>query len=86
MPGSYDEGTAGWYLGQLGTIRDKTLLITAENVSFSTPTDPITGDLTVVRGDDYTVTSGRALPEWSSDDWLPFDLTARASRSGRERW
>ncbi|MFN8563605.1 MAG: hypothetical protein U0703_18765 [Anaerolineae bacterium] len=85
VPGSYDEGTAGWYLGQLGTIRDKTLLITAGNVSFSTPTDPITGDLTVVRGDDYTVTSGRALPEWSSDDWLPFDLTNATSITFRAR-
>lgn len=85
VPGSYDEGTAGWYLGQLGTIRDKTLLITAENVSFSAPTDPITGDLTLVRGDDYTVTSGRALPEWSSDDWAAFDLTSAASISFRAR-
>ncbi len=75
VPGSYASGTAGWYLGQLGAIRDKTLLITADNVHFSTPTDPITGDLTLVRGDDYTVTSGRALPEWSSDDWSPFSLT-----------
>ncbi|HVU12177.1 MAG TPA: hypothetical protein VHD90_12910, partial [Phototrophicaceae bacterium] len=79
VPGSYASGTAGWYLGQLGTIRDKTLLITADNVHFSTPTDPITGDLTLVRGDDYTVTSGRALPEWSSDDWSPFSLTTAQS-------
>jgi hypothetical protein len=85
VPGSYDEGTAGWYLGQLGTIRDKALLITAENVSFSTPTDPITGDLTLVRGDDYTVTSGRALPEWSSDDWTVFDLTSAESITFRAR-
>ncbi len=53
----------------------KALLITADNISMSAPTDPISGDLTLVRGDDYTVSSGRALPEWSSDDWTPFSLT-----------
>lgn len=85
VPGGYTSGTAGWYLGQLETIRDKTLLITAENVSFTTPTDPLSGDLTIVRGDDYTVTSGRALPEWSSDDWAAFDLTSAASITFRAR-
>ena len=79
-------GYSGTQAGNL-LVQDylKSLLISAENVSFSTPNDPITGDLTLVRGDDYTVSSGRTLPEWSSADWTPFDLSSAASVTFKAR-
>ena len=78
-------GYGGTQAGNLGAGLPKSLLITAENVTFTTPTDPLTGDLTLVRGDDYTVSSGRALPEWSSADWTPFSLTTAASITFKAR-
>jgi hypothetical protein len=59
---------------QLARIANKTDLITSGNFTVIAPLDPLTGDLTLVRGDDYTLGSGRALPTWSSDDWTVYDL------------
>ena len=80
--GGYSGDQAGKYLRD---ARDKTLLITAENVTFTSPTDPITGDLEIVRGDDYTAATGRALPAWSSGDWTPFSLTTAISVTFKAR-
>ncbi len=80
--GGYTGDQAGKVLSD---TRAKALLISAENVSFTTPTNPITGDLQIVRGDDYTSATGRALPEWSSDDWTPFSLTTAQSVSFKAR-
>ncbi len=80
--GGYSGDQAGKYLSD---ARDKTLLITAENVAFTMPTSPIAGDLEIVRGDDYTAATGRALPEWSSDDWTPFSLTTAQSVTFKAR-
>ena len=80
--GGYSGDQAGKYLSD---ARNKTQLITAENVAFTNPTNPITGDLAIVRGDDYTAATGRALPEWSSDDWTPFDLTTAQSVTFKAR-
>ena len=82
IAGGYSGDQAGKYLRD---ARDKTLLITAENVAFTNPTSPITGDLEIVRGDDYTAATGRALPEWSSDDWTPFSLTTALSVTFKAR-
>lgn len=72
---------------QLARIAAKTDLISANNVTYTTPVTPQTGDLTLVRGDDYTVTSGRALPQWSNDDWAIFDLpTAAITFRARARY
>jgi hypothetical protein len=60
---------------RLAQIATKTDLITADNFTVIAPVDPLSGDLTIVRGDDYTAASGRILPSWSSDDWTVFDLT-----------
>jgi hypothetical protein len=85
----WDEALSGYSGDQAGKYlsdaRNKTLLITAENVTFTNPTSPITGDLEIVRGDDYTAATGRALPEWSSDDWTPFSLTTAQSVAFKAR-
>ena len=70
---------------QLARIANKTDLIAVNNVTYSAPVDPVSGDVTLVRGDDYTVSSGRALPSWSSDDWTAFDLTHAESVTFRAR-
>ena len=70
---------------QLARIAAKTDLITTENFTVIAPIDPLSGDLTLVRGDDYTVSSGRALPQWSSDDWTAFDLLSAEAVSFRAR-
>ncbi|MBI1260043.1 MAG: hypothetical protein GC204_21455 [Chloroflexi bacterium] len=70
---------------QLARIAAKTDLIAADNVTTIAPLDPVSGDLTLVRGDDYTVSSGRALPTWSSDDWTVYDLLDAESVSFRAR-
>ncbi len=70
---------------QLARIAAKTDLIAANNVTTIAPIDPLSGDLTLVRGDDYTVSSGRALPSWSSDDWTIFDLTHAEAVTFRAR-
>ena len=61
VPGSYDPGTAGRALGRIGSGQ----------VDYIGPV-AISGDITVVRGDDYNNTDSRAL-EWTSTGWP--DLT-----------
>jgi hypothetical protein len=75
VPGDYDTGTAGSKLGLLGT----------GVVTVVSPLDAVSLDLEIVRGDDYTASSGRALPEWSSEDWTPFGLTSAESITLRAR-
>lgn len=75
VPGSYASGTAGYKLGLLG----------AGSVTITAPVNAISGDLEIVRGDDYTVSSGRMLPEWSSAEWSVFDLLAATSISFRAK-
>lgn len=55
VPGSYASGTAGAALGRIGTGRISTVSPVAQN-----------GDVTVVQGDDYSVSSGRAL-SWTEE-------------------
>lgn len=70
--GTYTLGMAGWVLVQNYL---KALLITAGSITVTNPVSAETGDLELVRGDDYTASSGRVLPEWSSEDWAALDLT-----------
>lgn len=83
-----------WVIGKAGvenldaslaSIKAQTDLISVDNVSFTAPTDPITGDLTLVRGDDYTLDSGRPLPTWASDDWAAFSLSTALSVTFKAR-
>lgn len=48
---------------------------TSAGVTVVAPVNAMTGNLEVIRGDDYTTTSGRPLPTWSSADWTPYDLS-----------
>lgn len=63
----------------LAVIKAKALLITEDNTTFTQPNDPITGDLAIVRGDDYTLASARPVPTWSNADWTPLSLTTALS-------
>jgi len=58
---------------------DTLLNAIAGGVTSTAPVAPETLTLTIVRGDDYTTDSGRTLPEWTSDGWTPYDLSAAAS-------
>lgn len=58
---------------------DTILNALAGGVTSTAPVDPEALTLTIVRGDDYTTDSGRTLPEWTSDSWTPYDLSAAAS-------
>lgn len=51
----------------------------AGGVTSTAPVDPTSLTFTIVRGDDYSDDSGRALPEWTSDGWTALDLTAATS-------
>lgn len=64
--------TAGGWLKQ---ALDTLLTRTSGGVTVVAPVNALTGNLEVIRGDDYTVSSGRALPAWVSDDWTPYDLS-----------
>lgn len=63
----------------LGDELDTLLSAVAGNVTSVAPVAPDTLNLTIVRGDDYTTSSGRTLPEWTSDGWSVLDLSAAAS-------
>lgn len=69
----------------LAVIKAKALLITEDNTTFTQPNDPITGDLTIVRGDDYTLASARPVPTWSNADWTPLSLTTALSITFKAR-
>ncbi|MEP7291106.1 MAG: hypothetical protein ABI835_04955 [Chloroflexota bacterium] len=72
--------------GSIGAlIVAKLGLISANSFTVTAPVNPLSGDLEIVRGDDYTLSSGRALPEWSNADWTPFSLTSAASLTFKAR-
>ncbi len=48
-------------------------------VTVLSPVEPDTGDLTLLRGDDYTASSGRALPTWSNPAWTAHNLLSAIS-------
>ncbi len=76
VPGTYASGTAGSRLGLLG----------AGSVTVVSPVSVVSGgDLEIVRGDDYTASSGRALPEWASAGWSVYDLSAAESITFRAK-
>ncbi len=56
VPGAYTSGTAGYALGRIGTGRISTVSPVAQS-----------GDIELVKGDDYNNTDGRAL-SWTEDD------------------
>lgn len=60
----------GYILSKLGLISSGSITVTAPVLA--------SGDVEIVRGDDYLNADGRAL-EWSSDDWTPLDLTSAQS-------
>lgn len=84
-----DLTTAGsigkWLLDHISAIQAKTDPIGGLPVVFVSPLSAQTGDLEIVRGDDYTVTSGRGVPEWTNDDWAPLSLTTALNLSFRAR-
>ena len=51
VPGGYAGNTAGWVLGQL----------LAKPITYSGPVNPVTGTVTLIRGDDYYTADGRAI-------------------------
>ena len=69
VPGNYPAGSAGEALGDVRTLR-------ARGVTLINPiTEAL--ELILVRGDTYTIASGREdLPEWSSPEWSPLGLTS----------
>lgn len=79
VPGTYAPGTAGYDLGLLPGIQNKTALISANNFTQIAPVNAQNVALTLYKADDYTVLSGRILPEWSSSDWTPYGLLTAAS-------
>jgi hypothetical protein len=52
-----------------------TAILTSGEVTFLPVVDPTDGNINIWRDDDYTVLSGRTLPAWESDSWLPYDLS-----------
>lgn len=79
VPGSYAAGTAGYDLGLLPSIQNKTNLISTNNFTQITPVNAQSAELQLYKSDDYTVLSGRVLPEWSSGDWTAYGLLTAAS-------
>jgi hypothetical protein len=59
---------------EIAAILAQVLPINAGNVTYTAPVNPNTGNLTLIRGDDYTEETGRTLPAWSSSDWTPYNL------------
>ncbi len=57
----------------LEAIRAKTDLISAGGVTLQTPFNPLTGKLTLTRGDDYPAEHAGRIPAFTSSDWP--DLT-----------
>ena len=51
VPGAYVQPEAGWVLGQL----------LAKSITFTGPVNPVTGQISLIRGDDYYAADGRAL-------------------------
>lgn len=84
-----DLTTAGsigkWLLDHISAIQAKTDPLGALPITFVTPLSAQTGDLEIVRGDDYTLSSGRGVPEWTNDDWTPLSLTTALNLSFRAR-
>ena len=68
-------GAVSTFGGKLLDALDTLLTRTSGGVTVVAPVNALTGSLEVIRGDDYTLTSGRPLPTWSSADWTPYDLS-----------
>ena len=74
-----------WLLDHIAAIQAKTDPLGGVPVTFVTPLNAQTGDLEIVRGDDYTIASGRGVPEWSNEDWTPLSLTTAQGISFRAK-
>ena len=68
-------GAVSTFGGKLLDALNTLLTRTSAGVTVVAPVNAMTGNLEVIRGDDYTLTSGRPLPTWSSADWTPYDLS-----------
>jgi hypothetical protein len=65
VPASYAQGTAGWLFGKLSNIATKIgLIVTGPVTAISPVSDDL--DISLVQGDDYTVTNGRSL-YWTNE-------------------
>lgn len=71
----YAGGAATDLTTVLAAITALSAQVSAAGVIAIAPVAAITGTLTIIRGDDYTLTSGRTLPSWTSTDWTPYDLS-----------
>lgn len=74
-----------WLRDHISAIQAKTDPLGGVPVTFVTPLSAQTGDLEIVRGDDYTLSSGRGVPEWMNEDWTPLSLTTALNLSFRAR-
>ena len=66
IPGSYAAGTAGQIVGD--NVDGLAALIGSGGITVVSPVSEDGGTITIVQGDDYNNSDGRAL-EWFSDDW-----------------
>ena len=73
LPGAYGAGTAGQIVGD--NVDGLAALIGSGDITVVSPVSEDGGTITIVQGDDYNNSDGRAL-EWSSDDWP--DVTGAA--------
>ena len=73
IPGSYAAGTAGQIVGD--NVDGLAALIGSGGITVVSPVSEDGGTITIVQGDDYNASDGRAL-EWSSDNWP--DITGAA--------
>lgn len=69
--GGYTGSEAGKYLAD---IHAQAALITVDGVTYTNPVNPLTDDITIVRGDDYKLVDGRQL-QWSNSSWSTLSLT-----------
>jgi len=66
LPGAYGAGTAGQIVGD--NVDGLAALIGSGSITVVSPVSEDGGTITIVQGDDYNNSDGRAL-EWFSDDW-----------------
>lgn len=55
------------------------LITSGGSVNYSAPVSPNGERITVIQSQDYLAADGGQLPEWTSQDWLPFSLTTAQS-------
>lgn len=70
---------------EIAAIQASLAAITSGSVTVTSPVNAMTSDLEIIRGDDYTVTSGRTLPSWTSASWTPYDLSTATAIQFRAR-